>query len=84
MRTAWCSGVGDAGSAGGRGLFLLGGLIFWDVFYRSTQAITLSLTEEIWVRNLLNVFIAPVRIGEVTMDPSQPTGSPVSSERAGV
>jgi ABC-2 type transport system permease protein len=46
-------------------LFLLGGLIFWDVFYRSQQAITLSLTEEIWVRNLLNVFIAPVRIGEV-------------------
>ena len=46
-------------------LFLLGGLIFWDVFYRSQQAITLSLTEEIWVRNLLNVFIAPVRITEV-------------------
>jgi ABC-2 type transport system permease protein len=48
-------------------LFLLGGLIFWDVFYRSQQAITLSLTEEIWVRNLLNVFIAPVRIGEVVL-----------------
>jgi ABC-2 type transport system permease protein len=46
-------------------LFLFGAVIFWDVFYRSQQAITLSLTEEIWVRNLLNVFIAPVRIIEV-------------------
>lgn len=48
-------------------LFLLGAVIFWDVFYRSQQAITLSLTEEIWVRNLLNVFIAPVRVGEVVL-----------------
>ncbi len=48
-------------------LFLLGAVIFWDVFYRSQQAITLSLTEEIWVRNLLNVFITPVRTSEVVL-----------------
>ena len=48
-------------------LFLLGAVIFWDVFYRSQQAITLSLTEEIWVRNLLNVFIAPVRTIEIVL-----------------
>jgi ABC-2 type transport system permease protein len=46
-------------------LFLLGAVIFWDVLYRSQQAITLSITEEIWVRNILNLFIAPVRIGEI-------------------
>lgn len=48
-------------------LFLLGAVIFWDVFYRSQQAITLSLSEEIWVRNLLNVFISPVRIPEIVL-----------------
>ena len=53
--------------ASGPVLFLLGAVIFWDVFYRSQQAITLSFTEEIWVRNLLNVFIAPVRISELVL-----------------
>jgi len=48
-------------------LFLIGAVIFWDVLYRSQQAITLSITEEIWVRNILNLFIAPVRIGEILL-----------------
>lgn len=46
-------------------LFLLGAVIFWDIFYSAQQAITLSLTEEIWVRNILNVFVAPVRTFEL-------------------
>jgi ABC-2 type transport system permease protein len=46
-------------------IFLLGAMILWDVLYRSQQAITLSLTEEFWVKNVLNVFIAPVRIVEM-------------------
>ena len=39
-------------------VFLIGAMIFWDVLYRSQQAITLSLAEEIWVRNILNIFLA--------------------------
>jgi ABC-2 type transport system permease protein len=46
-------------------VFLLGGVIFWDVFYSSQQAITLSITEEIWVRNILNIFVAPIRVAEL-------------------
>ncbi|MES1243842.1 MAG: ABC transporter permease [Acidobacteriota bacterium] len=46
-------------------LFLIGAVIFWDVLYRSQQAVTISITEEIWVRNILNLFIAPVRITEI-------------------
>ena len=46
-------------------VFLLGAVIFWDVFYSAQQAITLSITEEIWVRNILNIFVAPVRVGEL-------------------
>ncbi|GIX06924.1 MAG: ABC transporter [Candidatus Poribacteria bacterium] len=44
--------------------WLLGGVIFWDILYRSQQAITLSLHEEIWVRNVLNVFLSPLSMGE--------------------
>ena len=46
-------------------LFLLGSVIFWDVLYRSQQAITLSISEDIWVKNILNVFVSPVSIFEL-------------------
>jgi ABC-2 type transport system permease protein len=45
-------------------LFLIGAMIFWDILYRSQQAITLSFIEDVWTRNLLNVFVAPVRLRE--------------------
>jgi len=45
-------------------LFLLGAMIFWDVLYRSQQAISLSMTEEFWVRNFINIFISPLSIPE--------------------
>ena len=46
-------------------VYLLGAVIFWDIFYSSQQAITLSITEEIWVRNILNIFVAPVSVAEL-------------------
>jgi ABC-2 type transport system permease protein len=48
-------------------LFLLGAVIFWDIFYSSQQAISLSITEEIWVRNILNIFVAPVSAFELLL-----------------
>ncbi len=48
-------------------VFFLGGLILWDVLYRAQMAITLSLTEEVWVKNLLNIFIAPISIVELLL-----------------
>lgn len=45
--------------------YLVGALILWDVLYRCQQAITLSVTEDIWVKNILNLFIAPVRPAEL-------------------
>ena len=44
--------------------FLIGAMIFWDILYRSQQAITISFLEDVWARNLLNVFVAPVRVSE--------------------
>jgi ABC-2 type transport system permease protein len=44
--------------------FLIGAMIFWDVLFRSQQAVAISFLEDIWTRNLLNVFAAPVRVTE--------------------
>lgn len=44
--------------------FLLGAMIFWDILYRSQQAICVSFLEEMWSRNLLNLFASPLSAGE--------------------
>jgi ABC-2 type transport system permease protein len=41
--------------------WLIGGVIFWDVLFRAQQAVAISFLEDVWTRNLLNVFAAPVR-----------------------
>jgi ABC-2 type transport system permease protein len=47
--------------------FLLGGMILWDVLFRSQQGVAISFLEDVWTRNLLNVFVAPVRTAEYVM-----------------
>ena len=44
--------------------FLIGAIIFWDILYRAQQAVTVSFLEDVWSRNLLNIFVAPVRVSE--------------------
>ncbi|MDE2039636.1 MAG: ABC transporter permease [Elusimicrobia bacterium] len=44
--------------------FLLGAMILWDILYRSQQAICVSFLEEMWSRNLLNLFASPLSPGE--------------------
>ncbi len=41
--------------------FLIGAMIFWDVLFRAQQGLAISFLEDVWTRNLLNVFVAPVR-----------------------
>ncbi len=45
-------------------LFLIGSVIFWDIHYRVQQGVTLSLMEEIWTRNIINVLVSPLRMWE--------------------
>lgn len=45
-------------------VFLIGGMILWDVLFRSQQGVSISFLEDVWTRNLLNVFVAPVRTAE--------------------
>ncbi|MBX7209783.1 MAG: ABC transporter permease [Verrucomicrobiaceae bacterium] len=45
-------------------LFMLGAMILWDVMFRAQQGVAISFLEDVWTRNLLNVFVAPVRTAE--------------------
>ena len=47
--------------------YLLGALILWDLLYRCQQAVSLAFTEDIWSRNILNVFVTPVRTSELLL-----------------
>ena len=44
--------------------FLIGATIFWDVLFRSQMGVSISFLEDMWTRNLLNIFVAPIRIRE--------------------
>ncbi len=44
--------------------FLIGAIILFNILYRAQQGITVSFLEDIWSRNLLNIFTAPVRASE--------------------
>lgn len=44
--------------------FFLGALILWDILFRAQQGISLSFLEDMWARNLLNIFVSPVTVGE--------------------
>ena len=44
--------------------FFLGALILWDILYRAQQGISISFLEEVWAKNLLNLFVSPLRPSE--------------------
>lgn len=44
--------------------FLIGGMILWDVLFRAQQGVAISFLEDVWTRNLMNIFVAPVRVVE--------------------
>ena len=51
-------------SGSGTVTYLIGAMIFWDILYRSAQGVSVSFLEDIWARNTLNVFVAPIRLRE--------------------
>lgn len=43
---------------------LLGAVIFWSLLSRSQEAVTVAFLEDVWEKNLLNVFVTPLKINE--------------------
>lgn len=44
--------------------YFLGGLILWDILFRSQVGVSVAYLEEVWSRNLLNLFVSPLRTSE--------------------
>jgi ABC-2 type transport system permease protein len=40
--------------------FFIGALILWDILFRSHQGISVSFLEDVWAKNLLNLFASPL------------------------
>src|SRR3989338_8776374 len=40
--------------------FLIGALILWDILFRAQQGLSVSFLEDMWARNLLNIFVSPI------------------------
>jgi len=47
--------------------FLIGAMICWDILFRAQQGVSLSFLEDVWARNLLNIFCAPIRLSEYVL-----------------
>lgn len=52
------------GSLPGFVTFFVGALILWDVLFRAQQGITVSFLEDMWSRNLVNIFVSPLSVVE--------------------
>ncbi len=44
--------------------FFIGALILWDILFRSQQGISVSFLEDVWAKNLLNLFASPLTTAE--------------------
>src|ERR1700733_1846559 len=44
--------------------FLIGATILWNVLYRAQHAVSIMFLEDVWSRNLLNIFVAPIKTVE--------------------
>jgi len=44
--------------------FLIAAIVLFNILLRSQQVITISFLDDIWNRNLINLFAAPIRLGE--------------------
>lgn len=45
-------------------LMLLSGVVFWIIFWRSQYEITVGFLEELWNKNLVNLFVSPLKFSE--------------------
>jgi len=45
-------------------LIILSGIIFWTVIWRGQQEISMTILEELWNKNLVNIFTAPLTFSE--------------------
>jgi len=62
--TLWLQSLNTSGLAVNLVATLLGALIFWDLFVRAQQSVSTSFMEDVWSRNLMNIFVTPLKSSE--------------------
>ena len=43
---------------------LLGAIIFWEILSESQHSLSVAFLEEVWEKNLINIFVSPLKISE--------------------
>jgi ABC-2 type transport system permease protein len=56
--------IQDTNPASRIGFALLGALISWDILFRAQQSVSVGFLEDMWSRNVLNVWSTPIRAWE--------------------
>src|SRR5437868_3709775 len=46
-------------------LIIITGLLFWLIVWRAQYEITVNILEELWNKNLVNLFVSPLRLSEL-------------------
>ena len=44
--------------------FLLGAVLLWEILQEGQHAVSIAFLEDVWQKNLLNIFVTPLTIGE--------------------
>ena len=45
-------------------LMIVSGIVFWIIFWRGQYEITMGVLDELWNKNLVNIFVSPLKFGE--------------------
>src|SRR5215469_5374382 len=45
-------------------VMLVSGLVFWSIIWRAQYEITVNVLEDFWDRNLINIFVSPLKFSE--------------------
>ena len=65
--TLWVQTVGPSDAKLDFILLILSAFIFWSMFELSQRSFSVSFLEEVWSRNVINIFASPVKLGELVL-----------------
>jgi len=65
--TLWVQTIGPSDAKLDFILLILSAFIFWSMFELSQRSFSVSFLEEVWSRNVINIFASPVKLGELVL-----------------
>lgn len=65
--TLWVQTFGSSDAKSDFILLILSAFIFWSIFMLSQRAFSISFLEEVWSRNVINLFASPLKLKELVL-----------------